>query len=72
MDFFNDLFGSEMDELKSRTKVIPLPNHKLKRILDRRRNKELLDDRGLDRAEMSSAPHEERLSDLKAFCKSSR
>lgn len=31
MDFFNDLFGSEMDQLKSRTKVILPPLHEFKR-----------------------------------------
>ena len=83
MDFLNELFGSEMGELKRHQKVIlafPAVVCKLPPItqfsnissdscIDWGRNQKVFYKRGLYRAEEGCTPAQERLWDSKNFCK---
>lgn len=75
MDFLNELFGSEMGELKRHQKVtlascaeallllliIQLSNHSLPSCIDRRRNQKVFNERGFHGAKEGCTPAQERL-----------
>ncbi len=67
MDFINELFGSEISELKANTKVNLFFDISLLRI-DRRINQEVLHLRGLVRTEKSSPPSQEGLRSSENCC----